>query len=281
MDNIRKDLIDIVEKMPAFPRSVHRIIELTSDINSNPKDLVEVIEHDPILIMRILKLVNSSYFGLAEKITSVNHAVVYIGINTVKNLALSIATIGVLPRTNDAGFDMDAFLLHSLSTAIVARIFAKKLKIQEKESFDFFLSGLLHDIGKIVFAHFMPNDFRAALQIAKEEELPLYAAERKIFDADHTQIGSTLAEKWNFSTHLIACIKCHHCHDHQESLIIDAVSAANQIGKELKIGFGGENIIDKLPDGILNRFGENVQAVIDSLGNIKAETEKAMIFIEK
>ncbi len=97
MGEIRKDLLEIVEKMPVFPRSVHRVIELTSDINSDPRDLVEVIEHDPILIMKVIKLVNSSYFGLAQKITYVNHAVVYIGINTVKNLALSAATLGVLP----------------------------------------------------------------------------------------------------------------------------------------------------------------------------------------
>lgn len=281
MDTIRKDLLEIVEKMPAFPRSVHRVIELTSDINSDPRDLVEVIEHDPILIMKILKLVNSSYFGLAQKITSVNHAVVYIGINTVKNLALSTATLGVLPRTNNAGFDMDAFLLHSLSTAIIARIFARKLKIQEREGFDFFLAGLLHDFGKIVFAHFMPNHFKQALQMVKEEGLPLYEAEQKIFTADHTQIGSLLGEKWNLPTHLIACIRNHHCHDREESLIIDAVSAADQISKELKIGFGGENMIEKLPDGILERFGTNVQAVINSLGNINAETEKALIFIQK
>jgi len=74
---------------------------------------VEVIEHDPILIMKILKLVNSSYFGLAQKITSVNHAVVYIGINTVKNLALSAATLGVLPRTNNADSTwMHFFYIH-------------------------------------------------------------------------------------------------------------------------------------------------------------------------
>jgi len=281
MDAIRKDLLEIVEKMPAFPRSVHRVIELTSDINSDPKDLVEVIEHDPILIMKILKLVNSPYFGLAQKITSVNHAVVYIGINTVKNLAVSAATIGVLPRTNNAGFDMDAFLLHSLSTAIIARIFARKLKIQERENFDFFLSGLLHDFGKIIFAHFMPNDFKRALQLVKKNGLPLYEAEQNIFTTDHAQIGSLLGEKWNLPTHLTACIRNHHCHDRKESLIIDAVSAANQISKELKIGFGGENMIEKLPDGILERFGSDVQAVINSLGNIPEETEKALIFIQK
>src|ERR1035437_1151040 len=113
MNEIRKDLPAMVEKMPAFTQNVLRVIELTSDINSDPKDLVEVIQCDPILMMRILKLVNSPYFGLAQKISSINHAVVYIGINTVKNLALSTAIIGVLPRTNAAGFDMDGFLRHS------------------------------------------------------------------------------------------------------------------------------------------------------------------------
>ena len=281
MDTIRKDLIQSVEKMPAFPQSVHRVIELTSDINSDPRDLVKVIEHDPILITKILKMVNSPYFGLAEKITSVNHAVVYIGINTVKNLALSTATLGVLPRTNNAGFDMDAFLLHSLSTATIARLFARRMKIQEREAFDFFLSGLLHDFGKIVFAHFMPNEFKQALQMVKEEGLTLYEAEQKIFTADHAQIGSLLGEKWNLPTHLITCIKDHHRHDRKESLIIDVVSAADQISKELKIGFGGENRIETIPDVITDRFGANLQAVIDSLGDINAETEKALVFIQK
>lgn len=280
MGTIRKDLLEIVEKMPAFPRSVHRVIELTSDINSNPKELVEVIEHDPILIMKILKLVNSAYFGLAYKITSVNHAVVYVGINTVKNLALSAATLGVLPRTNNAGFDTNAFLLHSLSTAIIARIFARRLKIQEREEFDFFLSGLLHDFGKIVFARYMPREFRQALQMVKEEGLPLSEAEQQMFATDHAQIGSVLGEKWNLPSHVIACIRDHHSHDREGSMIIDAVSAADQISKELRIGFGGERMIEKLPERILERFGTDMQSVIDSLGNINAETEKALIFIQ-
>ncbi|MHB8910768.1 MAG: HDOD domain-containing protein [Syntrophales bacterium] len=281
MGTIRKDLLEIVEKMPAFPRSVHRVIELTSDINSNPKELVEVIEHDPILIMKILKLVNSAYFGLAYKITSVNHAVVYVGINTVKNLALSAATLGVLPRTNNAGFDTNAFLLHSLSTAIIAKIFARKLKTPEREEFDFFLSGLLHDFGKIVFARYMPREFRQVLQMVKENGLPLSEAEKQIFATDHAQIGSVLGEKWNLPSHVIACIRDHHCHDREGSMIMDAVSAADQISKELRIGFGGERMIDKLPERILERFGTDMQSVINSLGNINAETEKALIFIQK
>ncbi len=281
MGTIRRDLLEIVERMPAFPRSVHRVIELTSDINSNPKELVEVIEHDPILIMRILKLVNSAYFGLANKITSVNHAVVYVGINTVKNLALSAATLGVLPRTNNAGFDMNAFLLHSLSAAIVAKIIARKLKIPDREEFDFFLSGLLHDFGKIVFARYMPREFRQALLLVKEDGLRLSEAEQRMFATDHAQIGALLGEKWNLPVHVIACIRDHHCQDREGSMIVDAVSAANQISKERKAGFGGDRAVEKLPVRILERLGPDMPAVISSLGDINAEMEKAMIFIQK
>jgi HD-like signal output (HDOD) protein len=280
MSAIRKDLFEIVEKMPAFPQSVHRVMELTSDINSDPKILVEVIQHDPILLMKILRLVNSPYFGLAQKITSINHAVVYIGINTVKNLALSTATLGALPRTNSAGFAMDAFLLHSLSTAIIARILGRMLHIAERELFDFFLSGLLHDFGKILFAHFMPQEYKKALFMAKENGIHLHEAEREILTADHTQIGSLLGEKWNLPPHIVACLRNHHSHDGEPSAITDAVIAADQISKELKIGYGGENIIEALSAGITGRFGTDMKGIIDSLGDIQEEITKAMIFIQ-
>src|SRR5262245_9703103 len=108
------ELLKLVDNMPTFPSSAHRIIELTNDMNCAPKDLVKVIEHDPILTLNVLKLVNSAYFGLAAKVTSVKHAVVYLGINTVKNLALSIAAMGALPSQNELGFNMSNFWWHSL-----------------------------------------------------------------------------------------------------------------------------------------------------------------------
>jgi HD-like signal output (HDOD) protein len=117
MTDGRLDIINMVERMPAFPISVHRVLEITSDINADPKELVAIIEHDPVLIMRILKLANSPFFRLSQKINSVNHAVIIIGFNTVKNMALSIAAIGVLRLKTVSGFDMEGFLLHSLSTA--------------------------------------------------------------------------------------------------------------------------------------------------------------------
>jgi HD-like signal output (HDOD) protein len=282
MDIMRQDLFEIVEKMPAFPQSVHRILELTSDIDSDPKVLVAVIQHDPILVMKILRLVNSPYFGLAQKISSINHAVVYIGINTVKNLALSSATLGVLPRTNAAGFDTGAFLLHSLGTAIIARILGKKLHVPEQEVFDYFVAGLLHDFGKIVLAHFMPGEFRLALEMARREGVRLYEAERAVLGTDHMQIGARLGEKWNLPPPVVSCLRNHHGGGNagRSPLLEEAVVAADQIGKSLNIGFGGESRIEPLSAGITAALGMDVQEIFASLGDVSAEMERALVFIE-
>lgn len=270
--------MDMVEKMPAFPMSVHRVLELTCDINADPKELVAIIEHDPVLIMRILKLANSPYFRLSQKITSVNHAVVMIGLNTVKNMALSIAAIGVLRLKTTAGFDMEGLLLHSLSTAAIAKLFAKNMRVPTKGSFDYFLSGLLHDFGKIVFAHFKPLDFQKALRVAREKGIPLHEAEKEIFNIDHAQVGWILGEKWNLPSNIIDAMKTHHNHDCPRSLLTDVVSASNQIGKELKIGEGGDPAVERIPDQITGMFGADVEGIVGALGDVRGEIEQAMVF---
>lgn len=280
MSVIRQDILDKVESMPAFPGSVHRVMELTADINCNPTEIVKVIEHDPVLILKILKLVNSAYFGLAQPITSVNHAIVYIGLNTVKNLAVSMAAIGALPRKNEAGFDMDAFLLHSLSTATIAKLFARKMKIPANALFDYFLSGLLHDFGKIVFASFMPVEFNKALNLAKENVMPLYDAETEIFGIDHAQVSSLLGEKWKLPSVIVEPLIGHHSHTGNLSLLTNIVSASDMISKELKIGNSGENIVGRLPDEVSALFGTDMEAIVKTLGDIKAEVEKSMSFIK-
>ena len=151
-ETLNEELIAFVEKMPAFPKSVQKVVQLTSDLNASAKDIVQVIESDPVMTIKILKVINSAFYGLPHKITSIQRAVVHIGLNTIKNLALSIAAMGMLSPTNKAKFDTQEFLLHSLSTASICRILAEKLGVAKAESSDFFVAGLLHDFGKIVFA---------------------------------------------------------------------------------------------------------------------------------
>jgi len=282
MSDLHQQLVRMVDKMPAFPGSVNQILQMTSAIDCAPKDLVQVIEHDPVMMAKILKLVNSAYFGLSREITSIKHGVVFVGLNTIKNLAISIATMGMLPKTGPAGLDMNSFLLHSLGTASIAKLLGKRLGGSADKATDYFVGGLLHDIGKVVFAQFMPQEMERALKRVEMEGVSLSIAETIEIGADHTQLGGMLAEKWQLPHTLVTCIKEHHNQELQgdtDNKVLDCVVAANIIVKRIEFGCAGNLIEDELPDHVSARFGMDLDELQESIENLDEELEKVNAFI--
>lgn len=265
-----------VDGMPAFPKSVQRILELTRDVNSTPKDLVDVIDKDPVVTVKILKAVNSAYYSLPRQITSVSHAVVFLGFNTIKNLALSIAAVGVLPKDNASGFDAQQYLLHSLATAGLAKHLAQRNG--RADPTDCFIAGLLHDFGKVVFAQFMPNEFRAALQACRASGGSLHEALRASIGVDHAVVGAMLLEKWRFAPEMIETIRHQHVSNIKDTDMIACVFAANQISKKMQFGFGGNPFYDELPPPIQQRLGGSLDQVIAALGDLQPIFDEARIF---
>ena len=265
-----------VDGMPAFPKSVQKILELTRDVNCMPKDLVQVIDKDPVVTVKVLRVVNSAYYSLPKQITSINHAVVYLGFNTIKNLALSIAAIGMLPASNAAGFDGAQYLLHSLSTAGLAKKLA--LRLDDADPMDCFIAGLLHDFGKVVFAQFMPEEFKQALELSQSSRTSLHLALRQIVGSDHAVVGAMLVEKWRFSADLVETIRHQYSPDLKDTPMIACVFAANQISKKLEFGFGGNPYIEELTPTIEKRLGGTLDELIDSLGDLTPLFEEAKIF---
>jgi putative nucleotidyltransferase with HDIG domain len=273
---LTKKLTAAVEGMPAFPKSVQRVLELTRDVNSTPKDLVEVIDKDPVLTVKILKVVNSAYYSLPKQITSVGHSVVYLGFNTIKNLALSIASIGMLPKSNEAGFDGQQYLLHSLATAAIAKQIA--LKSGDADPMDCFIAGLLHDFGKVVLAQFMPLDFRAALEVSQQQGRSLHLALRDTLGVDHAVVGAMLVEKWRFAPQLVETIRYQYGPELADSDMIACVFAANQISKKLHFGFAGNTLVEEFPASVARRLGGDLDTVLASLGDLTALYEEAQVF---
>ncbi len=273
---LTRRLASAVDGMPAFPKSVQRILELTRDVNSTPKDLVEVIEKDPVVTVKILKVVNSAYYSLPKQITSIGHAVVYLGFNTIKNLALSIAAIGMLPKGNAADFDIDQYLLHSLSTAGLA----KKLsaRIPGLDAMDCFIAGLLHDFGKVVFAQFMPEELRMALKESRVNNLSLHHTLSASIGVDHAVVGAMLAEKWRFAPELIETIRHQSPTDLKDMPMVACVFGANQIAKKMNFGFGGNTVVESFPLYVEKRLGGNIDEVIASLGDLDGIFEEAKLF---
>ena len=273
---IESKLLDAVEKMPAFPSSVQKIIELSNNINCPPKELVVVIEKDPVMTIKILKVLNSAYYSLPNKITSVSQSVVYLGINTVKNLALAIAAIGVLPSRNPKNFDIHQYLIHSLSTAGLARQLCMLAK-GNLEPGDAYIAGLLHDFGKVVLAQFMTDEYQHIMALSQHDGIPLDVAEREVLGIDHAMVGAMLTRRWQFSSELSQCIADHHNPDAPASLMLDCVRVANQVSRREKLG-DGHNPFRKDEQLESTRFGVNFDAVLKSLGNVQRFADEALLF---
>lgn len=276
---LERKLTVAVDRMPAFPRSVQKVLELTRNINCLPRELVGVIEKDPVMTMKILKVINSAYYSLPNKITSINQSVVYLGINTIKNLSLSFAAVGILPRTNTAGFDIQHYLVHSLATASVARQLCTQFAKGTADPGDCYVAGLLHDFGKVVFAQFMAAEFREALQKAMVENAPLYQVERDLIGVDHGVVGAMLAKRWQFPETLVACIRDHHREDAAPSAMLECLRVADQICR-LALSASDEN-----PDWSAQApacpglFGNDLSKVVASLGDLEKIILDARTFV--
>ncbi len=277
------EILKLVEKMPAFPQAVTKVLDLTSRAECSPKELVKVIEHDPIMTVKILKLVNSAFYGLPRPINSINHGVVYIGINTIKNLSLSIAAIGMLPQKNAIDFDMNEFLLHSLGVAAVAKKLALRLGVSDKEAADYFIAGLLHDFGKVVLAQFKAEEYRQALDIADVGNVSLFTAEQQVFGTDHAEIGGLLAETWKLPQNLIESIRNHHNPqaDVADTLMIDCIYAADAVVNSISVGFSGNRLVEPFPETVEQRFRADLPTLVEQLGDLSSEIEQARQFIQQ
>ncbi|MBT0570868.1 HDOD domain-containing protein [Curvibacter sp. CHRR-16] len=251
-----------VDKMPAFPKSVQRIIELTRDINADARELVDVIDKDPVVTVKILKVVNSSYFNLPRQVTSVANAVAFLGFNTLKNLSLSIAAVGMLSPSNQAGFDMQQYLLHSLSTAGIAKKLATRLA--QADPMDCFIAGLLHDFGKVVLAQHMHEAFKLALEQSRTHNLSLHETLQQTLGAHHTEVGAMLVEKWRFPDSLVQAIRMQTPGGDLASGMAIAIFAANQLSKKLSMGFAGNPCVHALPPAAEAALGMNLDILAAS-----------------
>ena len=265
-----------VDSMPAFPKSVQKILTLTRDITCSPKDLVQVIGKDPVVTVKVLRVVNSAYYGLEKQITSIDHAVVFLGFNAIKNLALSIAAIDMLPSNPLSGFDGPRYLLHSLTCAGVTRQLAQRLPLADSN--DCFIAGLLHDFGKVVMAQFMPVEFRRSMEMSLWNELPLHLALRKVMGVDHATLGAMLAEKWRFAPDLVSTIRYQHEPEQCDTDMMACVFAGNQISKRLGFDFGGCQVLLPLAATVAQRLGGSLDAVAASLGDLSPLLDESRLF---
>jgi HD-like signal output (HDOD) protein len=203
-----------ISQIAMLPEITIRIIELVEDPSSTANDLHNVIANDPALCARILKVVNSSFYGLPGQIGSINRAIVLLGLNAVKNIAIS-ASLAKLFRGGQlsAHFSARDLWTHSVSTATAAKVVAETINVAATD--EAFLAGLVHDLGIMVEMQFDRQKLIAVVEQAAPdaEGAPSgdwLAAEEEHFGATHQDFGRGLATKWKFPKSLVEVVSHHH-----------------------------------------------------------------------
>lgn len=206
------ELTAIVERivyLPSAPEVASKIARLAEDPRSCADDIAQVVKKDPATAARVLRLVNSSYFGLRHQVETLDHAISILGLKVIRSMALSVSVVASVKQMKVPGsFNHKRFWEHCALTACLARTIAKEGKLVDAElAFDV---GLLHDIGKLLLACYATEDFMSIVAIAQKESRSFHDAEAVVMNTSHTEIGGWLAQKWNFSAELVHGIAAHH-----------------------------------------------------------------------
>jgi len=234
-------VVDRLKDIPTLPQVVQKIVEIVDSPHTSASDLNKAISNDQALSAKVLKLVNSAFYGFPKKIETLTQAIVILGFNTVRSLALSISMLDFFSsRGREHQLNYVEYWKHSIATSIMARAIAKKAFPQMAE--EAFVSGLLHDIGILILDQFLPGEFAKAYGRMKKDGLQLYRAEREELNISHCDVGRLLAIKWNLPDPLLYSISYHHTPSpaHDYFPIVSTVHAANIGVKILHIGGIGD-----------------------------------------
>jgi len=205
-----QDLVNNASQLISLPEISLRVNELANDPDSTADDMAAVISQDPALVVRMLKIANSAYYGLSKEVDTITRAVAILGVNKIRDLVLSTSTSQAFDGIPNDLITMQDFWHHSLYCGLLAQILAKKSNKANAESI--FIAGLLHDIGQLLMFNQLPEKSHESILLLMEgtEELETYEAERHVFGFDHMQVGAELIKSWKLAPVLQECVEFHH-----------------------------------------------------------------------
>ena len=232
-------------KLPSLPTIYLQISEAINRPNSSARDIAEVISKDTSLSARLLRVVNSTFYGFPSKIDTLSRAVTIVGTKQLSTLALGMNIIRVFKRIPSHLINMKSFWEHSLACGISARIIAGYKSIQNTERL--FVAGLLHDIGRLILYSNTPLHAKNALLSAKYNDTLLHKAENEVMGFDHSKIGGLLLKKWRLPISLENSVKHHHSpYRSKDPLEPAIIHMADIMTNALGIGSSGERFVPSL-----------------------------------
>ncbi len=280
-DKQRKDIEKFIQRMPSLSTTVGKVLEICSRTDASPNELNRVISLDPVLTGQVLKLINSAYYSLVAKVTSLTRAITMLGMNTVKNMALSTAVIKTASSAKKSKvLPTSKFWAHSIGVGACAKLLAIAGDVPIMEREEYFVAGLLHDLGKVPFG----DEYSEVLTVAKKEQASLVQVERELMGIDHQEVGLMIADKWKLNPSIKECIAGHH-HiqevDENYRRQTAIVALANIYINIFDIGYAGDIFPpEEDVETLLEASGMDWDDYSGARVDVEREIEKAQIFLQ-
>ncbi len=244
-----KSITKKIQSLPTLPPVVKKLTKMVESPDVTARDLGKLISSDQVLSARVLKLVNSPFYGFPGRISSISHAIILLGFNVIKGVVLSASVFDLMEKS------MVGLWEHSLGCAIVAGTISRDLGLAEPEEVS--TAALLHDIGKVVVRVSMPTDYDKILDRIKKDKCSFREAERKIIGTDHSEIGGWLSSEWSLPERLSVPVMFHHNPNEAPKAKdrVAVVHLADAIIRAFDIGSGGDPFVPLVLEEVWNSLG--------------------------
>ena len=228
-------LLGGVKSLPSLPFTYQRLVKTLRSEQASIAEIGAIVSEDISMATKVLQLVNSAFFGLPQKISSPEHAVIMLGLETVTNLALSIGIFSQIDPALNEEFELDILWNHSVRTAELVRALAIDMKLPRPAIELQVLAGLLHDLGKLLLATLDTHEYRLILRYAAETGLPLEQVESEALWCNHARVGAYLMALWGLPYQAVEAVAYHHDTEKQSAARPDhlLVFAANLLDASL------------------------------------------------
>ncbi len=257
--------VEKVSNLPTLPGIVTRIAEMVDSPETTGRQLVREIAKDQVISAKVLKLVNSGFYGFSEPISTIQHAVTLLGFNTVKSLVLSSTVLDLMKDS------LPGLWEHSLACARTCSIIAGHIELDEQEEIS--TAGLLHDLGKVILRQMMEREFRRIANYVDRADMLFYQAEEKGLGVNHGEMGGWLLEKWALPPKLVEPIVDHHDfrpnRDYAENTAI--LHLADILCRAQAFGSGGDRKIPRLAPSALETLKLTIDDVCEIMGRMHEE----------
>lgn len=198
---LRRKVLELTA-LPTLPGVVRFVSMLVEDGNASMQEVGETISKDQVLSAKILRMVNSPFYGFPGRISSVTHALVLLGFSVVKGIILSTAVFDNLGKEHRGLWE------HSLGTAVISRRIARAMGAADSE--EIMIAGLLHDLGKVILAVVEPEQYSQCMRAAHAARVHISVAEKQSFGVDHTEVAQWACDKWHLPSRLVDVLCAHH-----------------------------------------------------------------------